>query len=112
MEAMLVPDDCAVSHYTLYWNTVFSVCFGANMSLVSVTDAVSNITGYAINGTNVVVPAMLGVIMIARLHAMYQRSRMMLIFLVIIFLAVIIACGIIMAIGLKDTVVGKFYLLT
>ncbi|KAG1774432.1 hypothetical protein EV702DRAFT_523485 [Suillus placidus] len=75
-----------------------------NMPLVSLTDAVSNITNYAINGTNVVVAAMLGVIMIARLHAMYQRSRIMLIFLVIIFLAVNIACGVITAIGLKDTV--------
>ncbi|KAG2344296.1 hypothetical protein BDR05DRAFT_1018580 [Suillus weaverae] len=69
-----------------------------------------NIMGYAINGTNVVMPAMLGVIMIARLHAMYQRSRMMLIFLVIIFLAVIIACGTNMAIGLKDTVVEELIL--
>ncbi|KAG2109081.1 hypothetical protein BD769DRAFT_107462 [Suillus cothurnatus] len=39
-----------------------------------------------------VVAAMLGAIMIARLHAMYERSRMMLIFLVIIFLVVNIAC--------------------
>ncbi|KAG2341260.1 hypothetical protein BDR05DRAFT_965703 [Suillus weaverae] len=59
---------------------------------------------YATNGTNLVVAAMLGVIMIARLHAMYQSSRNMLIFLVIIFLAVNIACGVITAIVLKDTV--------
>ncbi|KAG1774447.1 hypothetical protein EV702DRAFT_1269913 [Suillus placidus] len=65
-------------------------------------DRCSNILNYAKNGTNVVVAAMLGVIMIARLHAMYQRSRIMLIFLVIIFLAVNIACGVIAAIGLKD----------
>ncbi|KAG1796862.1 hypothetical protein EV424DRAFT_1546843 [Suillus variegatus] len=44
------------------------------------------------------------VIMIAWLHAMYQGSRMMLIFLVIIFLAVNITCGVIAAIGLNDTV--------
>ncbi|KAG1778959.1 hypothetical protein EV702DRAFT_112628 [Suillus placidus] len=75
-----------------------------NMPLVSLTDAVSNIMYYAFNGTNVVVAAMLGVIMIARLHAMYQRSRNMLIFVVVIFLAVNIACGVIAAIGLKDTV--------
>ncbi|KAG2348180.1 hypothetical protein BDR05DRAFT_957921, partial [Suillus weaverae] len=56
------------------------------------------------NGTNVVVAAMLGVIMIARLHAMYQGSRIILIFLVIIFLAVIIASGVVTAIGLKDIV--------
>ncbi|KAG2111313.1 uncharacterized protein F5147DRAFT_103245 [Suillus discolor] len=70
-------------------------------TLVSLTDAVSNIVNYAVNGTNVVVAAMLGVIMMARLHAMYQRSRRMLIFLVIIFLAANIACGVITIIGLK-----------
>ncbi|KAG2101150.1 hypothetical protein BD769DRAFT_188706 [Suillus cothurnatus] len=57
---------------------------------------------WAINGTNVVVTAMLGVIMIARLHAMYQRSRSVLIFLVIVFLAVNISCGVIAAMGLKQ----------
>ncbi|KAG1773459.1 hypothetical protein EDD22DRAFT_946889 [Suillus occidentalis] len=39
--------------------------------------------------------------MIARLHAMYQGSRIMLIFLVIIFLAVNIACVVLGAIALK-----------
>ncbi|KAG1729362.1 hypothetical protein EDD22DRAFT_409083 [Suillus occidentalis] len=68
---------------------------------VSLTDAVSNILAYATNATNVVITAMLGVIMIARLYAMYQGSRTMLIFLVIIFLAVNIACVVIAAIGLK-----------
>ncbi|KAG2092657.1 uncharacterized protein F5147DRAFT_840604 [Suillus discolor] len=37
----------------------------------------------------------LGVIMIARLHAMYQRSRKMLIFLVVFFLALTITSGVI-----------------
>jgi hypothetical protein len=55
---------------------------------------------------------MLQVIMIARLHAMYQGSRTMLIFLVIIFLAVNIACAVLAAIGLKNVVAGKFCLLT
>ncbi|KAG2109682.1 uncharacterized protein F5147DRAFT_772967 [Suillus discolor] len=41
------------------------------------------------------------VIMIARLHAMYQGSGKMLILLVIVFLAVNIACGVIAIIGLK-----------
>ncbi|KAG2106603.1 uncharacterized protein F5147DRAFT_837831 [Suillus discolor] len=57
---------------------------------------------YASSGTIVALTAMLGVIMITRLHAMYQESRAMLIFLVIIFLAVNIACGVIGAIGLYD----------
>ncbi|KAG2140773.1 hypothetical protein BD769DRAFT_118691 [Suillus cothurnatus] len=71
---------------------------------VSLTDAVGNIFDYAISWTNLVIPAMLGVIMIARLHAMYQRSRIMLIFLVIVFLAVNIACGVIVSITLRNTV--------
>ncbi|KAG2341235.1 hypothetical protein BDR05DRAFT_965648 [Suillus weaverae] len=80
------------------------------MPAVSLTDVGCNIMNYTINGTNVVVAAMLGVIMIARLHAMYQRSKNMLIFLVIIFLAVNIACGVIMAIALKDIVAEELIL--
>ncbi|KAG1764313.1 hypothetical protein EDD22DRAFT_455947 [Suillus occidentalis] len=72
-----------------------------SMPFVSLADAVSNILNYAVNWTNVVMTAMLGVIMIARLHAMYQGSRTMLLFLVIIFLAVNIACVVLTAIGLK-----------
>ncbi|KAG1774452.1 hypothetical protein EV702DRAFT_524372 [Suillus placidus] len=105
-----------------YIGLPYSVVFIlANMPSVSLTDAVSipqlsrshpmdtlisrgNIINYATNGTRVFLPAMLGVIMIARLHAMYQSSRIMLIFLVIIFLTVNITCGVITAIVLKDTV--------
>ncbi|KAG2103697.1 uncharacterized protein F5147DRAFT_775818 [Suillus discolor] len=53
---------------------------------------------------------MLGVIMIARLHAMYQGSRTILMFLVIIFLAVNIACGVITVIALNDIVLEEFIL--
>jgi hypothetical protein len=86
---------------------------------------------YVLNMTDVVMAAILGgelpswipwwywltwnmmqVIMIAWLHAMYQRSRMMLLFLVIVFLAVNITCGVIVVIVLKDIVVGKLYLST
>ncbi|KAG2029462.1 hypothetical protein BDR03DRAFT_694848 [Suillus americanus] len=56
------------------------------------------------------VAAMLGVIMIARLHAMYQRSRTMLIFLVVIFLVVNIACLVIAAIGLEHLVAEELIL--
>ncbi|KAG2035827.1 hypothetical protein BDR03DRAFT_511768 [Suillus americanus] len=80
------------------------------MPSVSLTDAVSNIINYAVNGTNVVVTALLGVIMIVRLYAMYQRCGMILIFLVIIFLAVNITCGVITAIGLKYVVEEEFIL--
>ncbi|KAG2031243.1 hypothetical protein BDR03DRAFT_972973 [Suillus americanus] len=75
-----------------------------NMPLVSLTDAGCNILNYTTNGTAAMVTVMLGVIMIARLHAMYQRSRIMLIFLVIIFLAVNIACEILAVIVLKHFV--------
>jgi hypothetical protein len=74
------------------------------MSLISLTDAGCNILNYAIMWTIVIVAALWDVVMIARLHAMYHRSRMMLIFLVVIFLVVNIACGVFAAIGLKHTV--------
>ncbi|KAG1761467.1 hypothetical protein EDD22DRAFT_954025 [Suillus occidentalis] len=54
--------------------------------------------------------AMLQVIMIARLHAMYQGSRTMLLFLLIIFLAVNIACGVLTTIGIKAVVVEEVIL--
>ncbi|KAG2369000.1 hypothetical protein BDR07DRAFT_844618 [Suillus spraguei] len=81
-----------------------------NMPLISLTDTVSNILDYATNGISVVVTAMLGVIMIARLRAMYQGSRIMLIFLVVIFLAVNIACGALAAIVLKPMVADELIL--
>ncbi|KAG1754114.1 hypothetical protein EDD22DRAFT_957459 [Suillus occidentalis] len=60
---------------------------------------------YTVNVTFVSLPdAMLQVIMIARLHAMYQGSRTMLLFLVIIFLAVNIACVVLVVISLKTVV--------
>ncbi|KAG1798444.1 uncharacterized protein HD556DRAFT_1525515 [Suillus plorans] len=63
------------------------------MPSVSLTDTVGIIADFALCLTSVVVLLMLGIIMIARLHAMYhQRSRIMLISLVIFFLAVNIAC--------------------
>ncbi|KAG2107159.1 uncharacterized protein F5147DRAFT_209389 [Suillus discolor] len=94
------------------------------MPMISLTDTVSipqpshsnamnilicrgNIVYYPVNGITVVVTAMLCVIMITRLYAMYQRSRIILIILVIIFLAINIACGIIAAIALKHTVAGE-----
>lgn len=49
----------------------------------------------ALSWTTVVVTAMLGAVMIARLYAMYHGSRNMLIFLVAIVLAINIACAVI-----------------
>ncbi|KAG2347943.1 hypothetical protein BDR05DRAFT_593997 [Suillus weaverae] len=64
-----------------------------------VTDVVSKILNSTLNWMTVVVNTMLGVIMITRLHAMYQRSRKILVFLVVIFVAFTVACGVITAIG-------------
>ncbi|KAG2087360.1 uncharacterized protein F5147DRAFT_841434 [Suillus discolor] len=95
--------------HTLYWNTIFC-CPSSGICAIGIADRCSTITYSAVSGTNVALTAMLGVIMIARLHAMYQGSRMMLMFLVIIFLAVNIACGVMAAIGLNDTVLDEFIL--
>ncbi|KAG2033269.1 hypothetical protein BDR03DRAFT_967854 [Suillus americanus] len=65
---------------------------------------------YVLNWMSVVIAAMLGLITIARLHAMYQRSRVMLVFLVIIFLTVNIACGVITVITLKHIVAEELIL--
>ncbi|KAG2101551.1 uncharacterized protein F5147DRAFT_655202 [Suillus discolor] len=86
---------CAVFHFPDRRDTEI-------MPSVSLTDAGC--------GTNVALTAMLSVIMIARLHAMYQGSRKMLIFLAIIFLAVNIACGVIAAIGHNDAILEEFIL--
>ncbi|KAG1722253.1 hypothetical protein EDD22DRAFT_962288 [Suillus occidentalis] len=76
----------------------------------SVAIVLGDILNYAIDWTNVVIAAMLGVIMVARLHAMYQGSRTTLISLVIIFLAVNISSVALAAIGLKDVVAEELIL--
>ncbi|KAG1797244.1 hypothetical protein EV424DRAFT_1546676 [Suillus variegatus] len=88
--------------HTLYWNTVFCCLSSANYAI--------GIADRCIGGTNVALFAMFGVIMIARLHAMYQGSRTMLIFLVTIFLAINITCGVIAAIGFNNVVAEEFIL--
>ncbi|KAG1893835.1 uncharacterized protein F5891DRAFT_741680 [Suillus fuscotomentosus] len=70
---------------------------------ISITDALSLIMDEALACMGDVVDIMLGVIMIARLHAMYQRSRNVLIFLVVIFLAIRIAVAVMVAIQLMHT---------
>ncbi|KAG2103764.1 uncharacterized protein F5147DRAFT_275300 [Suillus discolor] len=80
------------------------------MPSVSLTDAVSIIMYSAVSWINTALTAMLGVIMVARLHAMYKGSRTMLMILVIIFLAVNIACVVMAAMALNDTVAEEFIL--
>ncbi|KAG2362653.1 hypothetical protein BDR07DRAFT_1406545 [Suillus spraguei] len=57
-----------------------------------------------------IIDVILGVIMIARLHAMYQRSRKMLIFLVVVFLAIRIASVVMVAIFMIQDSVEEFIL--
>ncbi|KAG2341806.1 hypothetical protein BDR05DRAFT_428041 [Suillus weaverae] len=80
---------------------VISIPF--SVPTIPVTDAVSRILYIIQDLTNVVVFPILCVIMIARLHAMYQGSRKMLIFLIVIFLADNIFNGVVTAIGMKHT---------
>ncbi|KAG1726692.1 uncharacterized protein EDB91DRAFT_56268 [Suillus paluster] len=60
----------------------------SSVPTISGTDVVSQIISVVLDWMSAVVNAILGVIMIARLHAMYQRSRNVLIVLVSVFLAV------------------------
>jgi len=65
---------------------------------IPLTDKGCAILGYIQWRTFVVINVMLGVIMIHRLHAMYQRSRKMLIFLILTFATVTIASVVIVVI--------------
>ncbi|KAG2111375.1 hypothetical protein BD769DRAFT_69022 [Suillus cothurnatus] len=74
---------------------IYMLC---NVPTISMTDVVSLITYDASDWMIVIADIMLSVIMIARLHAMYQRSRQVLIFIVVIFLAIRIADVVMLAI--------------
>ncbi|KAG1801029.1 uncharacterized protein HD556DRAFT_1439021 [Suillus plorans] len=76
----------------------------------AVVSVLGNTVNYALNGIFGVIYAMLGVIMIARLYAMYLGSRMMLTSLLAISLAVIIACAVTGSIAIKDTVAEELML--
>lgn len=66
----------------------------------------------ALNWMNVVIAVMLGVIMITRLHAMYQGSMKMLVFLIVILVVLTIAGGAMTATGInrnsKEVVSGIY----
>ncbi|OAX35168.1 hypothetical protein K503DRAFT_868441 [Rhizopogon vinicolor AM-OR11-026] len=68
------------------------------LTSISFTDAVSTILYFVESWISIIVNAMLGVMIIARLYAMYERSRHMLIFLVVTFLATRITSVVIAAI--------------
>ncbi|KAG2032659.1 hypothetical protein BDR03DRAFT_742468 [Suillus americanus] len=73
-----------------------------NVPTISITDAVSLDMYNALDWMTKIVNVILGVIMIARLHAMYQRSRKVLMFLVVIFLAIRIANAVMAAITMMQ----------
>ncbi|KAG2104040.1 uncharacterized protein F5147DRAFT_838402 [Suillus discolor] len=58
---------------------------------------------FVLNWIAVAVNAMLGAIMITRLYAMHQRSRNVLVLLIVIFTTVTIACGVMTAIINRHT---------
>ncbi|KAG2133265.1 uncharacterized protein EDB93DRAFT_888545 [Suillus bovinus] len=70
----------------------------SSIPTIVITDAVSLIIDDALNWMSDVVEIILGIIIIVRLHAMYQQSRKVLIFLVVIFLAIRIANVVMVAI--------------
>ncbi|KAG2048455.1 hypothetical protein BDR06DRAFT_1013021 [Suillus hirtellus] len=91
----------------LVWRQRWSLVTGLYLSMrylgiiYAVTILLSRILFFAQNWLNMVVAAISGVIMITRLHAMYQR-RKMLIFLSVTLLAVTIADGSATAILLRE----------
>lgn len=79
-----------------YGGILFSVIdVPATITTLSVTDAGCIVFDFEVMWIFTIVNIILGVIMIARLHAMYQRSRKMLTFLIVFFLAVTITSVII-----------------
>ncbi|KAG2355107.1 hypothetical protein BDR07DRAFT_1427190 [Suillus spraguei] len=74
-----------------------------NATTVSLTDTVSFIMYAVRECVSVVAFAVLWVIIITRLHAMYQRSRKILILLVVIFLAVTIFNGVALILVMMHT---------
>ncbi|KAG2043509.1 hypothetical protein BDR03DRAFT_422994 [Suillus americanus] len=81
-----------------------------SLPTISMTDAVSTIMYKSLNWTSKIVNVILGVIMITWLHAMYQRSRQVLIFLVVIFLAITSTNAVMLAIEMMQTSGEEFVL--
>ncbi|KAG1851834.1 hypothetical protein DFJ58DRAFT_746187 [Suillus subalutaceus] len=84
--------------------------YTGDVPTISMTDTVSLVIYDVYDWTSDVVEAILGAIMIARLHAMYQRSRKVLIFLVATFLAIKIANAVTLAIITMQTSGEEFVL--
>ncbi|KAG2032568.1 hypothetical protein BDR03DRAFT_969728 [Suillus americanus] len=78
---------------------------------VSMTDRVSFIIYNVLDYTSDIINIILGVIMITRLHAVYQRSKKVLIFLVVIFMAIRIA-NVVMTAIITMQISGEEYVLS
>ncbi|KIK40694.1 hypothetical protein CY34DRAFT_253645 [Suillus luteus UH-Slu-Lm8-n1] len=96
-----------------YIGIVYSTTYILANLPVSMTDKVSNILYFMTVWTPVIVNAIIGVIMTIRIHAMYQGSKKILVFLIVILLlcttaiAVIAAMGNINASGLEIVLSGN-----
>ncbi|KAG2342489.1 hypothetical protein BDR05DRAFT_948872 [Suillus weaverae] len=91
----------------LIWVRYLGILYAVLMVLISVptisiTDACCFILYVAADWIGIFVTVMLGVIMIARLHAMYQRSRKVLIPLVVVFVAANIFLGVALAMTTRN----------
>lgn len=87
-----------------YGGIVFAVIDAiTSVQTISVTDLGCFILYSILNLTNIVAAVILGVIMITRLHAMYQRSKMVLIVLIAVFLPVNIFDIVVVVLSLQKT---------
>ncbi|KAG2047645.1 hypothetical protein BDR06DRAFT_71176 [Suillus hirtellus] len=71
------------------------------VQIIPLKDAVSLYMYFVLYWTTWVLTATLGVIMIARLYAMYQRSRKVLVLLVVVFTAIIVANIVMLTINMR-----------
>ncbi|KAG1720654.1 uncharacterized protein EDB91DRAFT_1351627 [Suillus paluster] len=83
-----------------------------NIPTIPLTDVLGLIVYLIKNWTNNTINVILDVIMITRLHAMYQRSRKVLILLGVVFLIVNIAIIVISAIITNRTISGEEFILS
>ncbi|KAG1766853.1 hypothetical protein EV702DRAFT_785453 [Suillus placidus] len=71
------------------------------VQIIPLKDAVSLIMYFALYWMMWVIMGILGVIMIARLHAMYQRSRKVLVLLIAVFMAIGVANIVMLTINMR-----------
>ncbi|KAG2118690.1 uncharacterized protein F5147DRAFT_832553, partial [Suillus discolor] len=69
---------------------------------ISMTDVVSTLFFLVQAGTYFLINTILGIIMIARLYAMYQGSKKILVFLIVVFPTITAACGVLFALAIRS----------